>query len=296
MAEIKPITDHYERTAENLPTQFRDKPNIDAVVSVWTDQIQQLEDHLNEIPFKTRLHRARGVSLDRYGEFLGIQKPAGKNDEEWFGIIAGKIAARASDATVNSIRVTTEALTQMFNTNIIEYDNKLEWLSNGTNRLTGDIMVYGYYNRRDRALSGEEGDLLKAACPATTGVAIFGQHIQYSDSEKSLYIPCEILTTNDTFAVTDAGDLTQHTLVDDGVGTNTFTLSASNFEKFGDNWEHAILPEDDGGSTLLAVNSDADGFEDFLVSEEEELGQRFSINVDGVGTDHGIFLEISTST
>ena len=85
-------------------------------------------------------------------------------------------------------------------------------------------------------------------------------------------------------------------MVDDGAGTNTLTLSASNFEKFGANWEHAVLPEDDGGSTLLAVNSDADGFEDFLVSEDGDLQQRFNINVDGVGTDHGIFLEISTST
>lgn len=296
MAETIAVTDHYERVAERLPTQFRDKPNIDALVEVWTDQIQELEDHFNEIPVNTRLHKAGGVNLDRYGELLGIKRPPDFNDDEWFGVIAGKLAARASDATVNSIRKTTEALTEMFNTNIIEIHNKLEWISNGTVRLTGDIFVYGYYNRRDRTLSGQEGNLLKAACPVTTNVAIFGQHIQYSDSERSLYIPCEIAFTNDELGVKDPSDPTVHTLVDDAGGTNSFALSANNFDKFGPNWENGVLPEEGGGNELLSVNALDPGFEDFLVSEEDDLGQRFRVNTDGIGTDHGIFLEISTST
>lgn len=296
MAESIEITDHYERVAERLPTQFRDKPNIDAIVESWSTQIQALEDHLNEIPTETKLHQARGVNLDRYGDLLGIAKPAGFNDDEWFGVIAGKIAARSSDATMNSIRKTTEALTEMFNTNIIDIDNKFEWLSSGINRQTGDVLVYGYYNKRDRILSGQEGDLLKAACPVTTGVAVFGQHIQYSDSEKSLYIPCEVTLLNDTMAVKDFGDPTLHTAVDDDAGTNTFALSTDNFEKFGPNWENGVLPEEDGGNEILAVNALDPGFEDFLVSEEEGLIERFRVNTDGVGTDHGIFLEISTST
>ena len=296
MAESTAITDHYELVAENLPTQFRDRPNIDAIVESWSTQVQDIEDHLNEIPLETKLHKARGVNLDRYGELLGIVKPPGFNDDEWFGVIAGKLAARSSDATVNSIRKTTEALTEMYLTNIIEVHNKLEWLNNGINRMTGDVMVYGYYNKRDRILSGLEGDLLLAACPVTTGVAIFGQHIQYSDSERSLYIPCEVSFLNDTMAVKDPADPTLHTAVDDDAGTNTFALSSDNFDKYGPNWENGVLPEEFGGSELLAINALDPGFEDFLVSEEEGLIERFRINTDGVGTDHGIFLEISTST
>lgn len=294
MAEATIITDHYERVAERLPTQFRDKPNIDAIVTAWSRQIQDLEDHLSSIPTGTQLHLAQGVNLDRFGEYLGIVRPAGFNDDQWFGVLAGKLASRASDGTVNSIRQTTEALTQMFDTNIIEVNNKVEWVANGINRQTGDILVYGYYNKRDRVLSGEEGNLLKAACPVTTDVAIFGQHIQYSDSEKSLYIPCEIITVNDEMAVKDFGDVTEHTAVTDAGGTDTLALSADNFTKYGPRWEHGVLPEADGGATLLAVNALDPGFEDFQINDGEI--QRFNINVDGIGTDHGIFLEISTST
>ena len=296
MAETIAITDHYLRTAERLPSEFRDRPNIDAVVETWTGQVQDLEDCLNTIPVGTRLHLAKGVQLDRYGAALGETRPPDFNDDEWFGVIAGKLAARASDATVNSIRRTTEALTEMFKTNIIEFNNKVEWDSSGINRQTGDILVYGFYNRRDRILSGQEGDLLLAACPVTTDVAIFGQHIQYSDSEKSLYIPCEVTFSPDTMAAKDPNDPTIHTIVSDIAGTDTFALAADNFESFGPNWEHGVLPEDDSGSTLLSVNALDPGFEDFLVNYDPEGVQRFNINVDGIATDHGIFLEISTST
>lgn len=296
MGEVKKIVDHYERVAERLPTQFRDKPNIDAFVQAWTKQVQDLEDHLYSIPVNTRLHTAVGVNLDRYGALLGLRRPAGADDDEWFSIIAGKIVARASDATVNSIRKTTEAVTQMYNTNIIEYDNKFEWLGNGYNKLTGDVFVYGYYNKKDRTLSGYEGDLLKAACPITTDVAIFGQHIQYSDSERSLYIPCELNFVNDTMAVIDEGDPTQHSASTDAAGTDLLAVAGTNVESYGDNWENGVLPELGGGETILSVNALDPGFEDFLIQEEDESPQRFNIQVDGVNTNHGIFLEISTSS
>lgn len=288
------IEDHYEEMVEIFPTQFQDKPNIDALLQVWNEQIQEIEDCFWSIFDNTKFLEAGGVNLDRYGYLLGLSRPAGMSDDEFFSIVAGEVIARASDATVDSIRTITEAVTGLRRTNIIEINNTIRWRNTGYPQLTGDVMIYGYFSLKDRLLSGFEGNLLKRACPVTTGVAIYGQHIQFDEDVNNLYIPCEVILSPDPMGVESPVGNPLDELVTDAVGTDNIAVSANNFEAFGDNWELAILPEESSGGGVLVVNA-GEGFENFNINSSE--GQEiFNVQTEGIENNHGIMLEISTST
>lgn len=295
MPDITRITDHYLEMVDRLPVQFQDKTNIDLMIQTYAKQIQEIEDLFWEILDETKFHEARGVNLDHYGLLLGKPRPAGMDDNDYFVEVAGEIIARASDGTVNSIRKVTEAVNRIYSSDIIEINNTINWRNNSVPYLTGDVMVYGYYNISARTLSGNEGDLLLKACPITTRTAIYGEHIQLSDSINNLFIPCEIEVTPDDLQVYTDFDTTVADLVTDVAGTDNIAVSGTTFASYGKNWELAILPEDDQSGDILSVN-DGNQFQDFLVDTDDEGQTNFFVQTAGVNTDHGVMLEISTST
>ena len=295
MPKPQKIENHYEEMVDLLPTQFQDKENIDKLLQVWSEQIQSIEDSLWELESETKFFEAQGVNLDRYGHLLGLVRPAGMSDNEFFSIVAGEIIARSSDASMDSIRKIIEAVTGLRRTNIIDINNTVVWRNNGYPKLTGDVMVYGYYSLSDKRLSGYEGELLKKACPITTEVAIYGQHIQFDEDNNNLFIPCEIIQSGDPIGVeSPLGNDPLDELVTDSVGTDNLAVSGNNFESYGLNWELAILPEDRSDGGTLAINA-GNGFENLQIETEEEGSELFNVNTDGVENTHGVLLEISTS-
>ena len=287
------INDHLDQMIEEFPSQFQDKPNITALLEVWNEQIQYLEDSLWETFAGTQFFDAKGVNLDRYGLLLGLVRPAGMSDDEFASLVAGEVVARASDATGDSIRKITEAVTGLRNTNIIEINNTLRWRADGYPALTGSVFIYGYYSRKDRKLSGFEGNLLKRACPITTDVAVFGQHIQFDENNNNLWIPCEVILTPDPIGVETPLGNPLDELVTDAVGTDNLAVSATNFEAYGANWELSILPEEAGGGGTFVVNS-GEEFENFLIDTDEE-SEILTVQTSGIDDSHGVLLEISTS-
>lgn len=294
MAVPSRINNHYQEMVDNLPTQFLDKQNIDGLVATWAEEVQILEDNYWSIYDNTKFLEADGVNLDRYGLLVGIQRPAGMSDDDFFVLVSSEIIARSSDATVDSIRRKIEAVMGLYDTNVIEINNTIVWRNTGYPKLTGDVMVYGYFNLRDRPLSGFEGDLLKRACPVTTEKAIFGQHIRFSDTENNLFIPCEIILSPDKVGVESPTGNPLDELVTDAVGTDNIAVASDNFSAFGDNYELAILPEDSSGGGVFGVNA-GEGYEDLNVETETEGVEVFAVQTEGIETNHGVMLEISTS-
>lgn len=294
MPEPIKIEEHTLDLIESMPTQFRDKTNIETLLNVWGNYVQEIEDHYFSIFEETRFFEASGVNLDRYGFLLGLKRPAGMVDSEFRSIIAGEIVARASDSTMDSIRTTIEAVTGMERTNIIDINNTVEWRNSGYPKLTGDVMVYGYYTRGNRRLSGYEGELLKKACPVTTEVSVYGEHIQLDPENNNLWIPCEVKLLPDPVGVeSPLGNSPLDELVTDAAGTDNLAVSGTRFDSYGVNWELGILPEDSSGGGSLVVETD-EGF-DTLNIQTSNGTEVFEVQTEGIENNHGVLLEISYS-
>lgn len=300
------INNHFDQIEEAFPVQFKDKPNIYALLQNCTEKIQNIEDLFWSIFENTQFYKAKGVNLDRYGFMLNKKRPAGMSDEEYFILLAGEIIIRSSDGTVDGIRKRIEAVLNLFKSNIVLVNNTLNWRTLGTYPdLTGSIYFYGYTRDLTRRLTGLEGNILKAACPVTTSVAIFGQHVSYRSlriSNSSLFIPCEIITQPDQLVVQDPGP-TLDELSTDAIGTDVFALRGSEFKMFGKNWENARLAEQ--GSFAEEALIDLVDAEDYLEvdgisANPASFGQEFTdvllLESEGWSADRGILLEISVST
>lgn len=68
------ITDHVARALLLLPAQFREKARLEALLSAFIAEAQDLEDALFELLEERGLDAAVGVQLDRLGELLGEER------------------------------------------------------------------------------------------------------------------------------------------------------------------------------------------------------------------------------
>lgn len=294
------IQNHLDQIDEALPVQFKDKPNIYALIQNCAGKIQEIEDLYWSIFEQTQFYKAKGVNLDRYGFMLNKKRPAGMSDEEYFIVLAGEIIARSSDATVDGIRKRVEAVLKLFKSNIILVNNTLNWRTLSTYPdLTGSVFFYGYTTNSTRRLTGREGDILKAACPVTTSVAIFGQHLTYRSlriTTSSLWIPCEIETYPSQIIVNDPPDPPFDRLVADSsdVNSDTFVVRGSEFKAYGKNWEHGRLAE--FGSFAEEAIIDTEVAEDYFEIESDDFTDVLLIESEGWSADRGVLLEVSVST
>ena len=287
------IPSHYDNAVERTPAQFRDKRLIDAMQKTWFDMIQGTEDNFRDLQQLTQFKRATGASLNNYAFVVGLKRSAGESDFELRERVIGEFLARASDATPDSIRRTIEALTGLTNMGITEHANPAEWYSNNVNLLTGGVMVWGYGvdDGSGLGLLGAEGDLLKRACPVTTGSAVFGVHVNKTEDVNSLFVPCEVILAKATVGL-EAGGAALDELTTQGK-VDVIALSLNNVATYGDNWELGILPELDRiVLDPLTVESPED--ENFVVDYQTTQDQSLLVGTAGLETNHGIMLEIAT--
>lgn len=73
---------HIEEALENLAEQFKDKPNIAALISAYVAQVQDLENILFQIRNQTTLATAIGIQLDRLGTIVGEERQ-GRGDSAY---------------------------------------------------------------------------------------------------------------------------------------------------------------------------------------------------------------------
>ena len=99
MTEPTLITDHVARAHETQKSQFDDSPNIRALLQVFVDEIQLLENVTFDVLLLSVLDLAEGAQLDQWGKVFGELRGA-LDDDEYRTILKSVSAAHQSDAGV----------------------------------------------------------------------------------------------------------------------------------------------------------------------------------------------------
>lgn len=98
-----PSLDPYvERALGLLAFQFRDKPNIKAMVAALAEQVEGLEDALLDVYATRNLETAQGTQLDVLGRVVGLERQ-GLTDEEYRLHLRAKILLNRSSGTPGEI-------------------------------------------------------------------------------------------------------------------------------------------------------------------------------------------------
>ena len=97
---LTPLASHTARAISRLTTQFRGKANIEALVSIFCDELDELETAFFQLLNNRALDVAVGVNLDNLGQIVGISR-AGRTDEEFRAAIRVQIATNVANGTYN---------------------------------------------------------------------------------------------------------------------------------------------------------------------------------------------------
>lgn len=78
--------DHVARGLSTLPSQFYDSPILRELVTIYLEELQEIEDCIEDILLQMNVDEAVGVQLDRLGEHLGRRRE-GLDDTEYRKIL-----------------------------------------------------------------------------------------------------------------------------------------------------------------------------------------------------------------
>src|SRR5687768_2287297 len=100
---IEKITDHETEALDRNLTQFKKKPNFEALITIACTQVQEIEDIGYDMIEKRFLVNATGVTLNKYGEMVNEPRPfsgeASTDDDKYRTLIFSRIAANTSFGT-----------------------------------------------------------------------------------------------------------------------------------------------------------------------------------------------------
>lgn len=96
------ITDHTARILDNLLPRWREGALFRALMAVFGDELQELEDLSYNAIVQRFLSSAVGVQLDHYGELVG-QVRNGRTDAEYRAVLEVRILANRSPGTPDVI-------------------------------------------------------------------------------------------------------------------------------------------------------------------------------------------------
>ncbi len=96
------VTDHVARGLARLLQQFKGQPRIEALLTGYLEQVQELEDSLWDLRTLRSLDLAEGEQLDRLGEIVG-QARGGLDDDNYRQLIRARIQANRSDGQADRL-------------------------------------------------------------------------------------------------------------------------------------------------------------------------------------------------
>lgn len=108
---VTPITNHIAQALERLLEQYKHKPNIAAVLTIYAQQIQDLEDLMQPLFTERALANASGIQLDYVGSIVG-QAREGLSDPEYRIQILVKIGKNLSEGEPERVIDIFKLLTQ----------------------------------------------------------------------------------------------------------------------------------------------------------------------------------------
>lgn len=104
---------------DRLLTQFKDQANIEALIQVYTDEMQEIEDVLFELRDNRSLDTAEGDQLDVLGAIVG-QDRGGRSDADYLNYIILKIAQNTSRGTAEDVFAIFNILTSSESCHLLE--------------------------------------------------------------------------------------------------------------------------------------------------------------------------------
>lgn len=98
---LTPLASHTARAISRLTTQFKDKVNIQAIVSILCDELDELEAAYFQLLNNRALDAAVGQNLDNLGDVLGLPR-GGRGDDEYRADLRVQIAINTSNGTYSN--------------------------------------------------------------------------------------------------------------------------------------------------------------------------------------------------
>jgi hypothetical protein len=104
------ISNHIEQAKDRLREQYKGKPTIEALITAWVGQVQELEQILIDLSTQRSIDTASGIQLDLIGELLN--KPRnGRSDADYRILLLAKIAQNISRGTPEDVIAVFKILT-----------------------------------------------------------------------------------------------------------------------------------------------------------------------------------------
>lgn len=141
------ITDHAQQVLDLLIEQFKGKPNFEAMVRIFAERIQEIENVNVDICEVQTVDGAFGLNQDYLGEIIG-QERLGFDDDFYRNLLRAKIGENVSKGGIEDIIQVASLLTQ---SSVVELQ---EWYSAGLgvyiNNAVDAALINFFYERIDR--------------------------------------------------------------------------------------------------------------------------------------------------
>lgn len=113
---IPVVKNHEDQAFSRLLEQFKDKPNIEALLKGWMKGVQTTEDSLFDLLNNRSIQTAFGIQLDYIGKIVGAKR-GGRSDESYREYIQLQILINTSEGTPDDI---LEILALITNASIVK--------------------------------------------------------------------------------------------------------------------------------------------------------------------------------
>lgn len=99
---IPVVKDHEEQALDRVLEQFKDKPNVEALIKGWMKGVQTTEEAIFDILENMSIQTAYGTQLDNVGKIVGASR-GGRSDESYREHIQLQILINTSEGTPTDI-------------------------------------------------------------------------------------------------------------------------------------------------------------------------------------------------
>lgn len=141
--EFTQITTHETDALARLIQQYKDKPNIEALISVKAQHIQELENAFYQIKDRLNISTQIGIQLDRIGDIVGQPRNGITNDALYRLFLNAKVGQNSSNGDAEKIISVWNMLSESTQTQLIEnFPAEISLMSN--NQIDPSIILFAY--------------------------------------------------------------------------------------------------------------------------------------------------------
>lgn len=163
---------YVQQALARLLTQYRNSPNLQAVLTSLIQQIQLLEDAITEVNTLSYLPNAFGAQLDVIGQIVGISRPAGMPDAQYQLLIYEQIKINSSQGQPEQAIQFFLIFTQLTQVRMYEF-------------FPGDVLMESSYDPPDQATLNSLISGLDNVLPAgvrSSGIVVYDPDIPFTYS------------------------------------------------------------------------------------------------------------------